>query len=612
MKQNRHSVLIAVFRRFAVLAALSLTCSRLLAAQGISTVTSAQTPGVAPVCDPSILGSPYIPVDSWIYPEMWRLYALGYVDSVYLGIRPWTRAGVAHMLEEAGSRLEGADTSRNSAADQAQGIYEDIGAQLRRDEEGPCGPRRGGARIESVYSAARGISGTPLFDSYHLGSTVINDYGRPYANGFNGFSGLSGYATAGRFTFYIRTEGQFAPSAAGYSTGLAQELSTIDGLPYVNPTTGLPYRFATLPQGPVSVASQGRFLEAYISYQFLNHLISFGKQDQWLSPDQGGSFAYSNNAQNIYAFEINRIEPLYIPLLSKITGPFRYEFLLGALQGHTLVANPAYPGPNQANVIAPGNPWVHLEKINFKPTQNVEFGFERTAIWGGEGHSPVTIGNFLRSFFSLSGTNEATKFGRQDPGARFGSFDFCYRLPFVRKWLTFYTDAEVHDDVSPIDAPRRASWAPGLYLSHVPGIPGLDVRAEAGMTDPGVRTSNGGHFMYYETIERQGYTNQGQIFGHWIGREDKGGQAWLTYHLGGNEWIQLGLRNQKAAKDFIPGGTTLNEVNLQVVKRLNRDIELKGNFSFEAWKAPTYLLGTQKVTATSFQLTWYPERKVSF
>lgn len=59
--------------------------------------------------------------------------------------------------------------------------------------------------------------------------------------------------------------------------------------------------------------------------------------------------------------------------------------------------------------------------------------------------------------------------------------------------------------------------------------------------------------MHWEGIEKQGYTNQSQIFGEWIGREDKGHQAWITYHLSGNEWLQASMRRQKAAKDFIPG-----------------------------------------------------------
>lgn len=130
--------------------------------------------------------------------------------------------------------------------------------------------------------------------------------------------------------------------------------------------------------------------------------------------------------------------------------------------------NPANSGgsnPNLPNVINPGNPWVHFEKVSLRPTENLEFGFERTAIWGGEGHTPITIKSFLRSFLSTTaGVGPVNKFGRNDPGARFGAFDFSYQLPFARNWFITYTDSEVHDDVSPIDFPRRASWRPSLYL----------------------------------------------------------------------------------------------------------------------------------------------------
>jgi hypothetical protein len=295
--------------------------------------------------------------------------------------------------------------------------------------------------------------------------------------------------------------------------------------------------------------------------------------------------------------------------------------------------NPANPGginPALPNVINPGNSWVHAEKISLRPTENLELGFERSVIWGGKGHAPITIHSFLKSFLSTTAGSATAKNGRNDPGARFGSFDFSYRLPFVRNWLTLYTDSEVHDDVSPIDAPRRAAYRPGLYLSHVPGVSKLDLRVEAASTDPSsstVATREYGRFMYWEGIERQGYTNQGQLFGDWIGREDKGGQAWVTYHLSGNEWLQVSWRNQKATKDFIPGsttqtipgstelipgGTTLNDINFQVVKRVGKDFEVNGNFALEHWKAPIYLPGKQTVTTTTIQLTWLPGRKVSF
>ena len=582
-----------------VAAGLLLIASNRLAAEspGMSGDGGASAPVLpAPVCQPSKLDSPFIPVDSWVYPAVLRLYSLGFIDTVYAGMRPWTRSSTDHMLEEAGARIEDAD--EGPATDEAQDIYEALIEELHNDVQGPCGVHQGGSRIESIYSVARAITGTPLNDSYHLGSTIINDYGRPYANGFDNYSGASGYASAGRFLLYVRGEFQGAPSASGYSTALSQELATLDGdVNYLNTKIPIPLdRQATIPAGPIATTTDGRILEAYVSAHLFNHEVSFGKQDDWLGPGLGSGMAYSNNAENIYSFRINRTEPLHIPLLSKATGPFRYDFLIGPLKGHTY----------------PIDPWVHVEKLSFRPTKNLELGFQRSVIWGGKDHEPVNIHTFLRSFFSLSAPSGTTKNSSADPGARFGAFDFSYRLPFVRNWLTLYSDSEVHDDVSPIDAPRRASWRPGLYLSHVPGVPKLDMRVEGASTDPPVATSHGGHFMYYEEIERQGYTNAGQLFGDWIGREGKGGQGWFTYHLSGNELIQVSVRNQKAAKDFIPGGTTLNDINFQVVKRLGKDLEVKGNFAYERWKAPVYLPGLQTVTTTNIQLTWFPNRKISF
>src|ERR1700684_4224807 len=89
----------------------------------------------ASACEPSLLDSPYIPVDSWVYPAVWRLYALDFVDTVYLGMRPYTRSSLEHMLEEAGARIEDADPG--PATDEAQGIYEALAHELHYDVQGP-------------------------------------------------------------------------------------------------------------------------------------------------------------------------------------------------------------------------------------------------------------------------------------------------------------------------------------------------------------------------------------------------------------------------------------------------------------------------------------------
>lgn len=549
----------------------------------------------APITNISTLGSTYIPMDSWVYPELSRLQGLGYLDTAFLGLRPWTRLSILHMLQHTADKID-ADSNNQEARD----IYLSVLHEVAPGLENNFGSRTVHAEFESAYTILRGISGTPLRDSFHLGQTIVNDYGRPYQEGFNNYTGFSARSEAGRFALYFRGEYQHAPSASGYSPALFAYLSNLDlGIPIAtNPNQ------ATIPLGPIDSTNTFRVLEANLSYHILGHDISFGKSDHWWAPNQSASFAWSTNAENIYAFQIDRSEPLRIPGLSRLTGPFRYDFFVGSLKGHTY----------------PNSPWVHAEKISFKPTENLELGFERTVIWGGAGHVPITIHSFLKSFFSVQNVSGAEKVSRDDPGARFGTFDFSYRLPFLRKWLTLYTDSLAHDDVNPISAPRRSAYLPGIYLSHFPGLDKLDLRVEGGTTD--TVSTGGPNFLYNESIQKQGYTNKGFIMGSWLGRQSTGGQAWLTWHLSPQEQVQFSYRTDKTpqqftnsqgvVKGFLPGGTTQNDYQFNVVKRIHKDIELNGWVQYERWVAPIYKAGPQSDTTAQFQVTWYPEKNKIF
>jgi hypothetical protein len=532
-------------------------------------------------------GSAYVPLDYWIYPALDRLHALGFVDTAFLGLKPWTRISIAHMLELSSSRIE---TDTNN--DEACSIYAALVREFQPDIDRSNGAANPQAELESVYTQMRGISGTPLRDSFHLGETVVDDYGRPYEGGFENYSGFSARAEAGRFSLYFRGETQHAPSAAGYSASLASYLSnTIDDIPFsTNPVQD------TIPEGPIAAANDVRVMEAVLSYHLLGHEISFGKDDHWLGPDKGASMLWGNNAENIYDFGINRVEPIRVPGLSRLTGPFRYDFFVGSLKGHTYY----------------NDPWVHMEKVSFKPTRDLEFGFDRLTVWGGEGHEPITLHTFLHSFFSFQNVPGSVKLSKDDPGARYGTFDFTYRLPFLSHWVTLYTDSLVHDDVSPPSAPERSGVHPGIYLARFPGLQHLDLRLEGASTDTPSASFQSGQFLYWEAIDRQGPTNKGFLVGDWVGRQGKGGQAWLTYHLSPQEDVQFQYRNAKAASGFLPGGTTQNDFAFQVVKRVRTDFELRGWVQYEKWKAPLYEPGLQTDTTASFQVTWFPpERKLA-
>src|SRR5437763_2946426 len=54
---------------------------------------------------PANQGSPYVPLDSWIYPALDRLIGMGMIDSGFSGVRPWTRSECARMLGEASDQI---------------------------------------------------------------------------------------------------------------------------------------------------------------------------------------------------------------------------------------------------------------------------------------------------------------------------------------------------------------------------------------------------------------------------------------------------------------------------------------------------------------------------
>ncbi len=68
------------------------------------------------------LGTTFVPLSSWIYPAMKRLIALGYIQSQFLDMEPWTRQECAKLVGEAGDRISG---SENTTAE-VNGLYSSL------------------------------------------------------------------------------------------------------------------------------------------------------------------------------------------------------------------------------------------------------------------------------------------------------------------------------------------------------------------------------------------------------------------------------------------------------------------------------------------------------
>jgi hypothetical protein len=530
---------------------------------------------------PEDMGSPSVPPDSWVYPLFDRMAALGYVQTNYEGQRPWTRMECARLVEEAGERMQYADVASGEAARIYATLSEEFGEEMARWNGAP----NAGIELESVYARATNISGTPLTDGYHFGQTIIDDYGRPYWTGFNSISGATAYAVAGPFFAYAQGEEQHAPAMPSLANSVLQEFGAVDEAPGV-------------PNG-TSTINRLLLLNGSVGVTVKNLRISFGRQAAWLGPGQAGPLLYSDNSRPIVMLQLQSASSFEIPLLSTLLGPAQSEFFLGQLSGQQWIYNgTTLQGPG----FTP-QPFIHGDKLSFHPTKNFEFGMGITAMFGGPG-LPFTFVNFLKTYYSHK-ANIAL-----NPAKRFSAFDFNYRVPGLRNWLTVYLDSLVGDEISPIGS-NRPVLNPGIYMPRIPKIPRLDLRVE-GLKDTQVVQFTTG-FNFFDRRYRSGYTNDGNLIGSWIGRAGTGLQAWSTYWFSPRTKIQLGLRHQQVDQRFLEGGN-LRDFSLRTETMLGHSLAVTGTLQYEKWNFPLLAPTTQKNVTASLQLTFFPHlqlRKVS-
>jgi membrane-associated phospholipid phosphatase len=544
---------------------------------------------------PANQGSPYVPLDSWIYFSLDRLIGMGYINSAFLAMRPWTRNECVRIVNEAGERIVGGDAVSPEAAKIYGALTREFSQDIKLFEGGDN--RR--VQVESIYSRSTGISGKPLSEGYQydFGQTLINDFGRPYEDGFNNVTGFSGWATEGAFTAYVRGEFQYAPSAPALTASVRQLIPLIQDIKVQN----VPI---VPPAVPIGQVDRLQLLDAYIGITLYNWQVTFGKQSLWWGPGKGGSMMLGNNADPINMFRIDRVSPFKLPSILGWMGPMRVEFFLGQLAGHNFIFGESSGLTGSWTVPFAPQPMIQGERFSFKPTSNLDFGFALTTLFAGAG-VPFTPHTFFNSIFSSGNGNPGTS---QDPGDRRSGFDLTYRLPKLRNWMTFYADGFADDEFTPVAYWDRSAWMAGIYLSHFPKVPKLDLRAEGVFTDVPVSGPLGNGFYYWNDRYRAGYTNEGNLLGSWIGRDGQGAQAWTTYHFSPRSMLQLNFRHQKVSNQFIPGGGSLTDFGGRVDYGLRANIGVSAAIQHERWLFPVVTHGVQRNLSMSIQLVYWPDR----
>src|SRR6266849_1147163 len=551
---------------------------------------------------PANQGSPYVPLDSWVYPALDRLMALGVIDSGFAGMRPWTRSECARLLGEAGDKVDGMGKESSVASD----LLEALQREFRTETESSTSEQNAAVRLESVYQRTEHISGMPLTDGYNFAQTQINDFGRPYGQGWNSVTGFSTYATAGRWVGYVRGELQTAPSIPALPLSARQFVAAADGIPILPPSTASPS------------VQQFQLLDAYAGLTFSNWEVSFGRQSLDWGPGEGGALILSDNAAPINMFRINRVSPLLLPGFLKFLGPIRMEFFVGQLAGHHFVFTDSGVIGSRSQPLSP-QPFTEGEKISFKPSPDLEVGFSYMTIFAGAG-VPATLGTFVNGLLDTGGDLP----GGSSKSSRFTGLDFSYRIPKLRKWLTLYGDGFTHDQIIffidpkarplPFGYPERAVWRAGIYVPRFPKLSKLDFRAEAGYTDNplhgGTPSTGVNPTGFYYTANRylNGDTNNGNVLGSWMGRAGQGAQAWTNYWFGPRNRLQFFFRHQKVSQEFVPGGGSLTDAGVRPDYSLRSDLSLSVSVKHERWLFPVIQPNAARNVTAAVQVLFEPHK----
>jgi hypothetical protein len=490
-------------------------------------------------------------MDSWVYPLIDRMIARGELEADGVGMRPWTRAQFASLLE----RCEKCES---------QEIRE-----LRR-EFGDDSNGSGVARLEEMYVRSELIAGAPLTNGFDYGQTIVNDYGRANRQGQNLIAGVQARAGSRWVMSGLRLEYQ----QAGTDSSQFEVIRGIDGA-------------AAASQRDIRATHRVRLIEGYIGTRVGNLQMSVGNQGVHWGRGYSGAMLMGENAEPLTMLRFRNAESFRMPWIFSRMGKWRGEFFVGKLNGH----------------VEPFSPWLQGQKITIAVTPTLEFGFSRTIVFAGGGRGLAR--SFGRSFFSVGSNLSMTPGGPTDVGDRRGGFDVQYRLPKLRNQVTLYVDSFTDDDPSPLSAPHRAAFLGGVYLPKLPRLAKMDLRVESAYTDaPGVRGD--GRFFYVNGGYVQSYSNHGQLLGHWVGRAGKAYQAWGTYWFSPTTKAQVSVRTLQMSANYLRGGGRQWDFAGSYETRLRKNVDLAMRVQGEQWRIPVLDTRTRNNVSISFQATYHP------
>lgn len=410
-----------------------------------------------------------IPLDSPVYGYLDKLAGFGLISSDINGIKPFSKAEAARLLLEA---------EKNLAADESD--YERFAGELI-------------VRIRKMIPrevALRENPGKepPLFDgnpvsSLRLRYVYLNGAPRDYRRDVHdpGDDGVFGIGSS------LRPENPY-PTAAHQRGG--------EGTPLLENNNGVVYgdghngelrwgsewylgRAAAALLEPYVLAGEDdtriRLGRGYLKLGGGALELEAGKDENWLGLGHRGNITLTNNAENFTQVKLSSPEPFDV----KYIGAMKYAVIASRFDKSTVDG-------------AERQPWFYAVKLSFKPTGNLEVGFNLGRQVGGPGVKN-SVGDSLRGL--VGGT-------ASDNSNGLAGFEARYRIPCLR-------NTELYGELSGEDTalfwPIVESYVAGLYIPRL---------TEDGRNDFRFEFFQGNQILYTHGTFPNGYIYKDMPIGH--------------------------------------------------------------------------------------------------
>ena len=260
-------------------------------------------------------------------------------------------------------------------------------------------------------------------------------------------------------------------------------------------------------------------------YEYLQ--VELGYREHWFSPFQDSAMLVSTHAKASPSITISNSTPI-------TSWNIRYEVFYSELEevDEIVLGDEAFPGK-------PRHAGVHL---SFTPLDFWTVGLNRTLQFGG-GKRKVSFSDVLEALFDPSGKDNVGDVDTDDPNFEFGNQQASLTSKWNFHWYTpvsFYVEYAGEDTVDESNFKLgNQALSFGLYLPALTD----DVAVRYEFSDWADR-------WYVHHLYPDGYTNEGQIIGHWGAGERVFGEDTfakvhalnVNWRLAGDQLIDFNFR----------------------------------------------------------------------